>query len=201
MTRCSRTLAGCALIGALVLATACGSSGKTALSGSVRSPKLQVGSVLLDDVRVSTPGTPFPMHARRGELLVVFFGYTHCPDICPVTLSGIRVALGRLGADARRVEIAFVTVDPAHDTPAVLRKFVGQFFAGAHLLRPASAAQLVDAKRAFLVSSKVQMDGSIDHSSSVAVVDAHGTELVEWPYGITPASIAHDLRALLAEAA
>ena len=66
----------------------------------------------------------------------------------------------------------------------MLRKFVGHFVPGAHVLRPSSAAQLETAKRAFLVTSKVQMDGSIDHSSMVAVVDDHGTVLLEWPYGI-----------------
>ena len=205
MQRCSHTVARYALIatllGALLLAAACGSSGKTSLSGTVRSPKLEVGSVQLSDVRVAVPGARFSTRAENGGLLVVYFGYTTCPDICPTTLAGLRVALSKLGADARRVEVAFVTVDPARDTPKVLRTFVGQFFANAHLLRPSSAAQLDTAKRAFLVTTKVQMDGSIDHSSSLAVVDAHGTVLVEWPYGITPASIAHDLRSLLAAAA
>jgi len=187
---CSVALAACGSGGS-------GSSSSATLSGMVRSPKLQVGTVRISDVATVAAGTPFTTRARPGSLLVVSFGYTSCPDICPTTLAAIRGARRALGAAAKRVDVAFVTVDPGHDTAPVLREFVGQFFTDAHLLRPSSAAQLETAKRAFLVTSKVQMDGSFDHSSSVAVVDTHGTVLLEWPFGIESSAMAHDLRALL----
>jgi protein SCO1/2 len=194
-----------ATFGALVCTVAlaaCGNGGSgpsssASLSGMVRSPKLQVGTVEISDVRSVAAGTAFTMRARPGSLLVVSFGYTSCADICPATLAAIRGARLALGAAATRVDVAFVTVDPAHDSPAVLRKFVGRFFTDAHLLRPSSAAQLETATRAFLVTSKVQVDGSFDHSASIAVVDAHGAVLLEWPFGIESSAMAHDLRALL----
>jgi Uncharacterized protein SCO1/SenC/PrrC, involved in biogenesis of respiratory and photosynthetic systems len=189
-----------ALLGAVALA-ACGSGGSGTLSGMVRTPKLQVGSVQINDVRTADAGAPFTVRARSGSLLLVSFGYTSCPDVCPTTLAAIRAARTKLGPLAKRIELAFVTVDPQHDTAPVLRRFVGRFVAGAHLLRPTSAAQLAVAEHAFLVSSKVQIDGSFDHGASVAVVDAHGTVLVEWPFGIESAAIAHDLGALLVDGA
>jgi protein SCO1/2 len=200
VTRCSRVAAVGALLGAYALA-ACGSSGSVSLSGVVRTPKLQVGSVQVTDVRTAASRPTFATRARSGGLLLVYFGYTSCPDVCPTTLADIRAAFTKLGPDARRVELAFVTVDPARDTAPVLRKFVGQFVPAAHLLRSSSAAQLTAAEHAFLISAKALTDGTIDHSASVAVVDAHGTVLVEWPFGIEPAAMAHDLRVLLARVA
>lgn len=187
---CTVALAACGSGGS-------GSSSSATLSGMVRSPKLQVGTVEISDVRRDAAGIRFTTRARPGSLLVVSFGYTSCPDICPTTLAAIRGARLALGAAAKRVDVAFVTVDPEHDTAPVLRKFVGQFMTDAHLLRPSSAAQLETAKRAFLVTSKVQMDGSFDHSASVAVVDAQGAVLLEWPFGIESSAMAHDLRTLL----
>jgi len=195
------------LIGSVVTAVAlaaCGGGGNgssASLSGVVRTPKLQVGSVRVNDVSGSDTGTPFATRASNGHLLLVFFGYTTCPDICPTTLAAIRAARNQLGSEAQRVDLAFVTVDPKRDTPAVLRKFVGYFVPGAHVLRPTSAAQLAAAERAFLVTSKVQMDGSVDHSSMVEVVDEHGRVLLEWPFGIESPAMAHDLRLLLATVA
>jgi protein SCO1 len=195
-----------ALIGSLVTAVALaacggGGNGPAPLSGVVRTPKLHVGAVQVNDVSKSEIGTPFTTRAAHGHLLLVFFGYTTCPDICPTTLAAIRAARNRLGSQAARVDLAFVTVDPKRDTPSVLRKFVGYFVPGAHVLRPTNAAQLATAEHAFLVTSKVQMNGSVDHSSMVEVVDDQGMVLVEWPYGIESPAMAQDLRALLTKVA
>ena len=199
MTRL-RLSASAALLAMLAL-TACTSNGPAPLSGVVRSPRLYVGDVQINDVSTTTSGTPFTTRASTGKLLLVYFGYTHCPDVCPTTLANIRAALTQVGSRASRVELAFVTVDPVRDTAPVLRKFVDQFVRGAHLLRASSTAQLTAAERAFLVSAKARTDGTFDHSASVSVVDPHGTVLVEWPYGIEPTAIARDLRTLLNEVA
>src|SRR5687767_2990032 len=63
----------------------------------------------------------------RGKLTVIFFGYTHCPDICAPTLVKLAQSMRALGADAERVQVFFITVDPKHDTPAQLAKFVPAF--------------------------------------------------------------------------
>ncbi len=167
----------------------------------VRTPKLHVGSVHLSDVAVTDTGSPFTIRARPGGLLLVYFGYTTCPDLCPTTMAAIRSARAELGQDAQRVDVAFITVDRTRDTPQVLRAFVGKFVSGAHLLRPANAAQLAVAQRAFLVTANEQPGGSIDHSSTVAAIDASGTVLLEWPFGISAAAMTHDLRVLLKQVA
>lgn len=66
----------------------------------------------------------------RGKVVTVFFGYTHCPDVCPTTLSEMKLVLKELGADAGRVQVLFVTVDPERDTPEVLRQYVPSFDPG-----------------------------------------------------------------------
>jgi protein SCO1/2 len=76
-----------------------------------------VSQVALPDVSPEARGRPFPMRAAENAILLVFFGYTTCPDICPTTLATIRTALAGLDpADAARVEVAFVTVNLARDT-------------------------------------------------------------------------------------
>jgi protein SCO1/2 len=72
-------------------------------------------------------GTAVNAASYRGKIVLLYFGYTHCPDICPTTLSNIAVALGRLGRKANDVRVLFVTVDPARDTIPVLKNYVNAF--------------------------------------------------------------------------
>lgn len=75
-------------------------------------------------------GKPRTLADFRGKVVTVFFGYTHCPDVCPTTLSEMKLVLKELGADANRVQVLFVTVDPERDTPEVLRQYVPSFDPG-----------------------------------------------------------------------
>jgi len=72
-------------------------------------------------------GQPVTEHSFPGKYLVVYFGYTMCPDICPATLNTLAASLDRLGRKADRIQPLFVTIDPAHDTPAVLNRYVSAF--------------------------------------------------------------------------
>ena len=63
----------------------------------------------------------------KGKVVVVFFGYTNCPDICPITMGKLAVAMKKLGKDAKRVQVLFVSIDPEHDTPALLKQYVTAF--------------------------------------------------------------------------
>jgi protein SCO1/2 len=63
----------------------------------------------------------------KGKVIAVFFGYTQCPDICPATMSKLTGAVQKLGVDAARVQVLFVTLDPEHDTPSVLREYLSAF--------------------------------------------------------------------------
>jgi protein SCO1/2 len=212
--RLTRSLVGLGLVGLLVAASACGAddasvtgteetveSADGALNGLVRPEPLQVGAITLPDVTVGTPEAPFAFKAAPGELLIAYFGYTSCPDVCPTTLADLKVAREELGADADKVDLAMVTVDPERDTAAVLSGYLGSFADRYHAIRTTDPAALQAAEDAFGSSSSVTIadDGKVEvaHSATTYVVDENGVVLVEWPFGLGSAEMAADLRALL----
>lgn len=138
----------------------------------------------------------------RGKVVAVFFGYTHCPDVCPTTLSDFAAALRQLGPLAERVQVVFVTVDPARDTPDLLKVFVPAFNPG-FLGMYTDAASLQTLANEFKVvyqksSVKADDDYLIDHSAGTYIYDAKGNLRLLMPYGSSPDFIANDLRTLLA---
>jgi len=139
----------------------------------------------------------------RGKLVAIFFGYTHCPDVCPTTLSDFAMAMRDMGKEAERVQVLFVTVDPERDTPELLAKYVPSFnasFLGMYT-DPASLATI--ARDFKVVYQKNTVTGSknylIDHSAGTYVYDVNGQLRLLIPYGAGPRDIAHDLHALLSE--
>ena len=172
-----------------------------ALHGLRLAKPLVVAEVAVREVRESGPSSPFVFRAPPGELLYVFFGYAHCPDVCPTTLADLRRTLRLLGPDSARIEVAFVTVDAARDSAAVLAPFVHAFIPWAHALQPLSQEELAGAERAFGATSSVTRrgDGTVDvsHTGASYVVDHGGHVLLEWDYGTKPADMAADLRVLL----
>ena len=114
------------VLGAALLAACAGGAAPARLDGAVAEPPLSVGDQQLPD---ATTGAPIVFRADPGGLLAVYFGYTQCPDLCPTTMADLKVALGELDpADADRVVVALVTVDPERDTPALLSAYVAGFF-------------------------------------------------------------------------
>jgi protein SCO1 len=172
-----------------------------ALNGLVRPDPLEVGSLALPDVTVGSPEASFPFRAAPDELLVVYFGFTSCPDVCPTTLADLRMAREQLGADAAKIDLAMVTVDPDRDTPTVLSGYLSSFADRYHALRSTDPAALEAAQSAFGASSKITKtpDGAVEvaHSATTYVVDENGTVLVEWPFGLGSAEMAADLQTLL----
>lgn len=138
----------------------------------------------------------------RGKVVAVFFGYTHCPDVCPTTLSDFAAALQQLGPQADNVQVIFVTVDPERDTPELLREFVPAFNPG-FLGMYTDAETLGRLAREFKVvyqktSVKAADDYLIDHSAGTYVYDPQGRLRLLMPYGSSPDAIAQDIRTLLA---
>jgi len=172
------------------------------LHGDVPSEPRHVGDVVLPEVSLNGPDRPFSFRAEPGRLLVVYFGYTSCPDVCPTTLSDLRKALSALGEDARRVDVAFVSVDPSRDSAAVLVPYLQYFARSGHALRPHTQAELAQAERAFGATSSVDTrdDGTVEvmHSALTSVVDASGRVRVVWDFGTKPESMTRDLKLLLA---
>ncbi len=177
-------------------------AGDQALSGITRPEPLQVGEVTVPDATTGGAGGDFTMKAAApDELLIAYFGYTSCPDICPTTLADLRTAFEQVGPDAERVDMAMVTVDPERDTGAKLSNYLGSFFSEYHALRQPDLGLLAAAEEPFGAQSSVvhNDDGSVDvsHTAITYVVDDQGEVLVEWPFGTEAEAMADDLTVLL----
>ncbi len=193
-------LATCVLLPALAL-TACGDDRTAApksLSGYELSPAPVVGTLALPDA--SQGDATFPFKAASGRLLITYFGYMSCPDVCPTTLNEVKNALKDVGADAGQVDLAMITVDPGRDTGENLTKYVQSFVPTAHALRTDDPDALQTAADAFGVKFSVteKANGAIEvtHSAALYVVDATGTIVLTWPFGIERDGIAADLQIL-----
>lgn len=139
----------------------------------------------------------------RGKVVMLVFGYTHCPDMCPTTLAMLAGALERMGEDARDVQVLFVTVDPKRDTPKILAQYVPAFypsFLGLYADPEATARTAREFKAYFeLRPPNEQGAYAVDHSGQVYVFDPRGRLRLFVRPEASPESIARDVRALLAE--
>ncbi len=148
-------------------------------------------------------GRAVTLDSFRGRLLVIFFGYAHCPDVCPTTLSDMAQALQQLPPDvAARVQVLFVTVDPERDTPETLKAYVPYFhpgFLGLHGTPDEVAAAAKEFRVVYRRHAEAGASGYlVDHSAGSYVLDGAGRLRLYLPFGHPPASIAHDLSALAA---
>ena len=177
------------------------SSDEVNVQGIQRPQPLDVSSVTLTEVSQDGSEAPFTFRADPGHLLVAYFGYTHCPDLCPTTLSDVSVALDDLGDQASRIDVAFTTVDPDRDTASVIVPYLRSFIPDGHAIRSADTAALASAKAPFNADWNVidDPDGDIEveHTSVTYVIDAQGLVIDEWTFGTTSAVMASDLKALL----
>ena len=146
-------------------------------------------------------GKPRTLADFRGKVVVVFFGYTQCPDVCPTTLSDLAAALQKLGADANRVQVLFVTVDPERDTPELLSHYVPAFnptFLGLS----GDAAATAATAREFKVLYQKQPGSTpgsyaMEHSAGTFIFDPQGRLRLFASHGQGPDVFAHDIRELL----
>ena len=147
-------------------------------------------------------GTTRTLADFRGKVVAVFFGYTHCPDVCPTTLSDFSAALKQLGPLADRVQVIFVTVDPQRDTPDLLKQYVPAFSPGflGMFTDPESLTKLAREYKVVYQKTSVKAadDYLIDHSAGTFIYDTQGRLRLLMPYGSPPEAIAHDLKILLA---
>jgi len=138
-------------------------------------------------------GRPRELADFRGKVVALYFGYTRCPDVCPITMATLAQAVRLLGPDGERVQALFVTVDPRHDRPEVLARYVRAFdrsFLGLYGDRQAIAR----------TAREFKVEVGEHHSIPVFLLDGGGRlRLVVRPEA-SAESIAHDLRGLLAHA-
>ena len=147
-------------------------------------------------------GKPRTMADFRGKAVVIFFGYTQCPDVCPTTMTGMAEALKLLGGDAAKVQVLFVTVDPERDTQQLLAQYVPVFnpsFLGLY----ADAQTIARTAQEFRVFYKKQPGSTpttytVDHSAGSYVYDPQGRLRLYIKHGEKPEVIAKDLKLLIA---
>lgn len=138
----------------------------------------------------------------RGKLVAMFFGYTHCPDVCPTTMADLAAAIKLLGPDGDKVQVLFVTVDPERDTAALLKQYVPAFNSTFLGLRPTTEQLKMLATEYKVVYQKnpghEQGNYLMDHSAGTYVYDTQGRLRLLMPYGTSASLIARDFKALLA---
>ena len=137
----------------------------------------------------------------RGKAVVVFFGFTHCPDICPTALGTIAEAMRPLGPDASRVQGVFITVDPERDTPELLARYASAFhpsFVGLYGDADATARVAKEFKVLYQKSPGTTPGSyTMDHSAGMFVFDPQGRLRLYASHGRGADALAHDLRELL----
>jgi protein SCO1/2 len=154
------------------------------------------------DFRLNDPsGKTRTLADFRGKVVVLFFGYTQCPDVCPTTLAELAAAMTKLGPDAARVQVLFITVDPERDTPELLAQYVPAFQPSFLGLYGDAAATAATAKEFRIIYQKqpgtTPGSYSVDHSAGTYLFDPQGRLRVYESYGQGPDAFAHDIGELL----
>jgi protein SCO1/2 len=138
----------------------------------------------------------------KGKVVVLFFGYAQCPDVCPTTMTEMAQVKQQLGKDGDKLQVLFVTVDPARDTPEVLKAYMGAFDPSFVALIPTAdelSATAKDFKVYFKkVDGKTPTSYSMDHSAASFVYDTQGRLRLYARYGAGVPSMVSDVKALLA---
>lgn len=154
-----------------------------------------------DFALTDTAGKPRGLADFRGKAVVVFFGFTQCPDVCPTALATLAEAMRKLGADAERVQGVFITIDPERDNAELLSRYVPAFHPGFVGLYGDAAATERVAKEFKVVYRKApgRTPGTytMDHSAGMYVFDPRGRLRLYVSHGQGADALAHDLRELL----
>ena len=201
------------VLGAAALLLAAAGCGERGASGAASGgPKASFKSIDITGAEYArklelpdADGKARSLNEFKGKVVVVFFGYTQCPDVCPTTMAELSQVRRALGPDAGRLQGVFVTVDPERDTAAVLKAYVDNFNAGFIGLR-GSAEQTQAVAREFKVffgkvPGKTETSYTVDHTAGAYIFDTQGRIRLFSRYGAGPKALEDDIRALLRESA
>lgn len=171
------------------------------ISGRMQSPTVQVASAIGGPFRlIDHNGNEVTDQSLKGRPFLVFFGFTHCPDVCPTALFDVSEVMRALGPDADRTAALFVTVDPERDTQAKLKDYLSSFDPHLRGLTGDEKA-LADMQRAYRVyAKKVLLDGgdyTMDHTALVYLMDKEGRFVAPFNLKRPPEAAAADLRKYL----
>ena len=189
---------GAALVVAAVFAMACSGGGP---QQSFHAHESDPPAPVPDFVLVTSDGARTALSDFRGRFVVLYFGYTHCPDVCPTTVGTFAAAFDQLPAQVReQYRFIMVTVDPARDTPEIMGRYVAHFdpeFIGLSG-SPAEIDQIISAWNLPVECGEVQADGSysVGHPASAWALDTKGQERLHVSFTATPEEVAADLQLL-----
>lgn len=146
-------------------------------------------------------GKAFHLADQRGKIVLVFFGYTHCPDVCPTTMAQLKLVIDELGDASRDVQVVLITVDPERDTSQVIQDYTGHFdptFIGLS----GTTESLSTIWNAYGVSRIINHAGEsssymVDHTARITLVDANGNLRLSYGYQTPYQDIVHDIKLLI----
>ena len=173
-----------AVVGYLVFA-------RPTFRGAVINPSVPAPDFSIAD----THGSLFRMNDMRGKVVLLYFGYTHCPDECPLTMAHMKQALEFLGSRAQNVRVVMISTDPVRDTPRALDDFLSHFspaFLGI-------TGSVDDLAKIYADYHVIVLEGGETHSSYTYVIDPKGKLRLTFLPDTTPADIANDLTILLTQ--
>lgn len=149
-------------------------------------------------------GSPFDLSQQAGRIVVIYFGYTHCPDYCPGTLAKFQQIYTRLGEQANQVDFVFITTDPDRDTPSVADEYA-RYFNPAFIGLSGDIETLDPIWRNYYVGRQIvpmpqsALEYAVNHSTRAYVVDTQGNLRLTFPFEMQVSDMTHDLQLLLAE--
>ncbi len=164
---------------------------KPSLHGAIIDPPLPAADIQLKD----SNGQPFTLNSLRGQVVALYFGYTNCPDECPLTMAHLKQAVDLLGSSSNGVQVIMVTTDPGRDTQSVLKDWLGKFnsdFIGLY----GTTDELTKVWKDYGVTVE---DGGETHSNFVYIIDRKGYFRETFLPDSLPADEAADFRLLLSE--
>ena len=166
--------------------------------GTLYNPALPASEIELTQGN----GSNFRLSEKQGDVVLMFFGYTSCPDVCPTTLSEMKRVMAKLGADAERVQVIFVTVDPVRDTPEKLNEYVS-IFNPAFIGLSGSMEELAKVWSDYGVYREEEVLPNsatgylVNHTARVYLIDRDGNLRLSYSYGTPMDDFVHDLKILL----
>lgn len=185
------------LLLSLILTVAVSAADDATIKAGVFSPPRLAPDFSLN----GSNGSELKLSIYRGKVVVLAFGFTSCPDVCPITLATLAQARKKLGADANELQVVYITVDPERDDVARMRAYLGAFdptFVGG----TGTAKQLDAVRKEYGIIATRKLVGTsplYGHSSFTYLIDAQGKLRALMPYGHSADDYVHDLRILMAK--
>ncbi len=156
-------------------------------------------AIVLDKPFTNQLGKPAYLSDYKGRMALIFFGYTNCPDVCPVTVSDFTRIKALLGSQADQVAFIFISVDPKRDTPEVLARYLGTFDPSFVGLRTDAETLQTLAKAFYTTFGVDDAKGLVEHGSRTYLLDTKGLWRVSYPLGTPVKAIADDIKAWLSK--